>query len=118
MSELIQILNGGIGVALVAGIFAVIQLKINAKSAEKTVSKEVTEKALRDLIAVIEDIKEANIAHLNDRITYLVGVFMERGSVSVTEHKNLLTIYGAYARIGGNGTITALMESVKGLPVR
>jgi len=118
MNELIQILNGGIGVALVTGIFAVVQHRANAKREEKTASKEITEKAFRDLIAATEAIKDAQVMLLEANLVQLIGGYMERGWIAVSEHKHLLSLHEVYARLGGNGTVAALMEGVKVLPMR
>ena len=121
----IQFLNGGIGVALVSGVFGVIMATTNRKANEKAEAAKTAGAEITELTEEIKELKEttarllgANLASLNDRITYLIGVFLERGSVTISEHKNLLLIYEAYRNIGGNGTVTALIEGFKQLPIK
>ncbi|MDR1755091.1 MAG: hypothetical protein LBR74_09395 [Eubacterium sp.] len=56
------------------------------------------------------------LAH--DRLLYLCMHFIERGSITADELENLhVYLYEPYQAIGGNGTITRLMEGVDKLPV-
>ena len=124
-----QFLTGGVGVAIVSGAFMLIQNRTARKAEEKAEKKTLAEqKSTNEFVKLVQAIVSleksnvllvaANIASLNDRITYLVGVFIEKGYVTIAEHKNLLTIYEAYKNIGGNGSIPALMERFKELEIR
>lgn len=55
----------------------------------------------------------------HDRIIYLGTKYIESGVISEAEYENLNTyLYDPYKKLGGNGTVTKIMEDVKRLPVR
>lgn len=56
------------------------------------------------------------IAH--DRIVYLCGKAIERGSATTGEIDNISQIYEPYKELGGNGTGKAMYEKFMKLPLK
>lgn len=44
--------------------------------------------------------------------------YLSEGSIPVYGRENLTSMYSSYHALGGNGTVTALMEEVMALPTR
>jgi len=121
----LQILNGGAGVALLSGVFSVILARGSRKAAGKAglaVAEEErhTEllQAIKTLESLIKKLQDASIATQYDRITYLAGIYLARGSVTVSEHQSLMSIYNSYKDIGGNGSIESLMDMFQKLQIK
>ena len=55
-------------------------------------------------------------ALLRDRIIQAHGHYMERGTIPIYGMENVFSMYGAYHALGGNGTVTKLVEGLKKLP--
>lgn len=54
----------------------------------------------------------------HDRIIYLCGHYIERGSIMQSEYENLNKyLYEPYKEMGGNGTASRLMDEVRKLPI-
>lgn len=57
------------------------------------------------------------LAH--DRIMYLGGKYIKRGTISQDEYENLHKyLFSPYLKLGGNGTIVRIMEEVDRLPIK
>ena len=91
--------------------------KVDSVEAAKKRHAELLE-AVKSLETSLSQLRDASLASLNDRITYLIGVYLGRGSVTVHEHRNLLSIYQAYKNIGGNGAVAALVDGFTKLPIK
>ena len=62
--------------------------------------------------------KELLVGLAHDRIIYLGGLYLERGSITRDEFENLNDyLYKPYHKLGGNGTAEKIMEDVKKLPI-
>lgn len=80
-----------------AGIFTLLQTKINKKSASNKML--------------------VGLGH--DRIVWLCGKYIERGWITKDEYEDLHDyLYIPYRDMGGNGTAEKLMTEVEKLPVR
>ena len=55
-------------------------------------------------------------ALLRDRIIRAHNHYMDKGYIPVYGLENVLDMYAAYHDLGGNGTITKLVEGLKKLP--
>lgn len=55
---------------------------------------------------------------LHDRIFSLCNRYIDVGSITAEEYRNLLALYEPYQALGGNGTARALKEEVDRLPIR
>ena len=65
-----------------------------------------------------ELMEDAIIAILHDRLYALCSEYIQNGSVTVPQLRNLGYLYRSYHALGGNSTGTALYEKVKSLPVK
>lgn len=54
---------------------------------------------------------------LRDRIEYLAGMYIKRGSITMYERAGLVRMHTAYHNLGGNGHLDSLMAQVEELPV-
>ena len=53
---------------------------------------------------------------LRDRIIQVHAHYMERGAIPIYGMENVLSMYNAYHELGGNGTVTKLVQGLKHLP--
>lgn len=63
-------------------------------------------------------VKEAIIALLRAELVHAYYHYYERGWISLHGLEAAQKMYDEYHRLGGNGTVTKLMEDLKELPVR
>lgn len=61
-------------------------------------------------------LETANRIIMKDRIKHLGKSYIERGSITVEELQDLHEMHECYHELGGNGFLTALMDSVNKLP--
>lgn len=66
-----------------------------------------------------KDVKTEMLMGLgHDRIVYLGGIYIQRGSITVDEYENLYEyLYKPYEKMGGNGSAQRIMNEVKSLPI-
>ena len=103
MLLLIEFLSGAAGAALVAGIFALVQRRLNRKDKLED-QKDAHGKALRYIMLYI--IQERAKQHIRD------------GSITLEERRALHHWHSLYHDgLGGNGDADALMEQVDRLPL-
>lgn len=55
-------------------------------------------------------------ALLRDRIIQAYHHYMEKGCCPIYAHENIERLYKAYRRLRGNGTVTKLVDEIRGLP--
>lgn len=65
-----------------------------------------------------KSIKEAIIALLRDRVVQAYYHYIERGWITLHGLEAAEKMYTEYHNLGGNGTVTKLMEDLRELPVR
>ncbi len=63
-------------------------------------------------------LKEGTQSLLRSEIIRCYDVYMERGYISIHGLESVLAMYESYHSLGGNGTVTKLMEELRELPVR
>ncbi len=63
-------------------------------------------------------LKEGTQSLLRSEIIRCYDVYMEREYISIHGLESVLAMYDAYHTLGGNGTVTKLVEELKELPVR
>lgn len=122
MEFLKTFLGGAGGAAIVAGIFALFQWRLNRKAQQedKAVAKRESESTQRD-----NDIKDINrkldvlfLADrtiLYDRIKYLAKSYISRCWVTVEELEDLNRMHSVYHdsdKLNGNGFLKELMNTV------
>ena len=111
-------LSSGAAVALITAAKELILWRLNrgdkaySKRLEAVDAKLVTITASLDAQAV--GVRES----LRDRIEYLAGVYIERGSITMHERGGLARMHAAYHNLGGNGHLDSLMTQVEDLPVK
>ena len=126
MEFLKTFLGGAGGAALVAGLFALIQWKLNRKAQEedKAANTKVAECAtrgeeLKELTRMVGVLCVANRTILYDRIKHLGKSYISRGYVTVEELEDLTHMHSVYHdgdKLNGNGFLDSLMETVNKLP--
>jgi len=55
-------------------------------------------------------------ALLRNEIIRAYDRYIEQGWIPIYGRENVLEMYDAYHKLGGNGTITKIMDELKGLP--
>ena len=115
MQTLLAILGGGVGSALVAGVFTLLQWRLDrGEKRSHAENREFTE--LRGMVAVLV---EADRTVLYDRIKHLGKSYINRGYVTVEELEDLDQMHAVYHdKLGGNGFLDALMKTVHALQVK
>ena len=117
METLLAILGGGAGSALVGGIFALIQWRLNRRAAKE----DRTAEEGQDLKRLVNVLVEADRTILYDRIKHLGKSYIARGYITVEELEDIDLMHGVYHdkdKLGGNGFLDALMKTVHALDVR
>lgn len=121
MQWLPVILGGGMGTALVGGIFTLLQWRLNRKAAREDRAAELGKTESRELKRLVSVLVEADRTILYDRIKHLGKSYIARGYVTVEELEDLdlmHTVYHDKDKLGGNGFLDALMKTVHGLEVK
>ena len=128
METLLVILGCGVGTALVGGIFALIQWKLNRKAAQEdraestgAASCAARGQEIRELKRLVGVLLEADRTILYDRIKHLGKSHIARGYITVEELEDLDLMHEVYhnkEKLGGNGFLDALMKTVHALEVR
>jgi hypothetical protein len=124
----LAILGGGVGTALVGGIFGLVQWRLNRKAAQedRTAAANTAVCAARGL--EIQELKkmmgvliEADRTVLYDRIKHLGKSYIARGYITVEELEDIdqmHTVYHDKDKLAGNGFLDDLMSKVRTLDVR
>ena len=121
MEVILAILGGGVGTALVGGIFTLIQWRLNRKAAQEDQIQEVSAQELRELKRLVGVSVEADRIIMYDRIKHLGKSYIARGYITVEELEDIDLMHGVYhdkEKLGGNGFLDALMKTVHALEVR
>lgn len=128
MEIVLAILGGGVGTALVGGIFTIIQWKLNRNAVHEDRAEAVSTAScvergeqIRELKRLVNVLVEADRTILYDRIKHLGKSYIARGYITVEELEDLDLMHGVYHnkdKLGGNGFLDALMTTVRALDVR
>lgn len=95
MQVLFGIASGGLGAA-----YKTLSKRIHRQSCDQKALKDGTQSLLRSEIIRCYD------------------VYMEREYISIHGLESVLAMYDAYHKLGGNGTVTKLVDELKELPVK
>lgn len=112
---------GGVGTALVGGVFTLLQYRLNRKAAREDRAVELGAEESRELKRLVRVLVEADRTILYDRIKHLGKSYLARGYVTVEELEDLDLMHEVYhnkEKLGGNGFLDALMTKVHTLNVR
>lgn len=63
-----------------------------------------------------EAIEEGVVAILRDRLIASYNHYIEKGYCPIYAMENIMEMYTQYHALGGNGTVTGLVEKMKELP--
>ena len=126
MEFLKTFLGGAGGAALVAGLFALIQWRLNRKAQkeDKAADREVVSCAARGReIKQLQDTVNALIVAdrtiLYDRIKHLAKSYIKRNWITVEEYEDLKRMHKVYHDdLKGNGFLDSIMEEVDKLEKR
>lgn len=128
MEFLKTFLGGAGGAAIVAGLFALIQWRLNRKAQKEDKAadlsiKECTARGddLKELKRLVEVLSMADRTILYDRIKHLGKSYIARGYVTVEELEDLTHMHSIYHdkdKLNGNGFLDELMTAVNQLEKR
>ena len=121
MQWLTVILGGGMGTALVGGLFTLLQWRLSRKAAREDRAAELDGQQVQELKRLVRVSVEADRTILYDRIKHLGKAYIARGYITVEELEDLDLMHGVYhdkEKLGGNGFLDSLMHTVHALEVR
>ena len=126
MELLKAFLGGAGGAALVAGLFALLQWRLNRKATkeDKAADRKVADcKARGEDIARVEKrvdaLYVANRIQMYDRIKHLGKSYIRQEEISAEDLKDLIDMHKCYHDdLGGNGFLDEIMEQVRHLPIK
>lgn len=121
MEIVLAILGGGMGAALVGGLFTLLQWKLNRKAVREDRAAELDGQELQELKRLVGVLVEADRTILYDRIKHLGKSYLARGYITVEELEDIDLMHEVYHdknKLGGNGFLDALMHTVHGLEVK
>lgn len=128
MEILKTFLGGAGGAAIVAGLFALIQWRLNRKAQkeDKAADRNLAECTargadLKELKRMVEVLCVADRTILYDRIKHLGKSYIARGYVTVEELEDLTRMHSVYHdkdKLNGNGFLDELMAAVNQLEKR
>lgn len=128
MEILKAFLGGAGGAAIVAGLFALIQWRLNRKAhkEDKAADQKVADCAARgkeisDLRGLVHGLIIAERESFYDRIKHLAKSYIRKGWISVEDYEDLKRMHSVYHdpdKLNGNGFLDALMSEVDHLEKR
>lgn len=128
MEIVLAILGGGVGTALVGGIFTLIQWRLNRKAAREDRAQAISDNScaargqqIQNLERLVGVLVVAERTSLYDRIKHLGKSYIARGYITVEELEDIDQMHAVYHdkdKLGGNGFLDALMKTVHALEVR
>lgn len=102
--------------ALISGAFTVTVALIEARaSKERKSEKQAREEAAKER-EHSKAVDDGVLALLRDRIIERYNHYIEQGYIPIYALENVIAMYEAYHALGGNGTITKLVDALKELP--
>jgi hypothetical protein len=124
----LAILGGGVGTALVGGIFTLIQWRLNRKAAREDRAQAISDNScaargqqIKNLERLVGVLVVAERTSLYDRIKHLGKSYIARGYITVEELEDIDQMHAVYHdkdKLAGNGFLDNLMNAVHGLEVR
>lgn len=123
MEFLKTFLGGAGGAALVAGLFALIQWRLNRKAQkeDKAAERQVVDctargEELKEQRKMLESLMIAERTSYYDRIKHLAKSYIKRAWITVEEYEDLKQMHRVYHNeLKGNGFLDDIMEEVNKL---
>ena len=122
MEIVLAIIGGGAGAALVAGVFSLLQWRLNRKAqkednAENRQAKTCAERGaeIQELTRMVGVLCVADRTILYDRIKHLGKSYIARGYITVEEKEDLSVMHSVYHdkdKLNGNGFLDDLMHTI------
>lgn len=120
MEALMYIFGGGVGVAIVEGIKALILWVLNRRASKKDKTVRSTEDRLSGMECRfdvmggrVDKLSNGLRIMLYDRIKYLGRSYLRAEEISLENREDLIDMHRVYHNdLGGNGNLDALMESI------
>lgn len=107
---------GQLGAALLAAASAVVLLSNAAEKLAKAAA--AARRPAADQTKRIITLENGVRAMLRNDLIKLADKYLDEGEIPVYAMETVTAMYEAYHALGGNGTITKLVEEVKRLPTR
>lgn len=126
MEFLSNLFGGAFGAAIVAGLFGLIQWRLNRKAQQedkaadsKVASCTARGREIADLHKKVDAVIVAEMISYKDRIKHIAKSYIRRGYVYVEEYEDLKQMHEVYhTELGGNGFLDDLMDEVNQLEKR
>lgn len=122
MEIILAIIGGGAGAALVAGVFSLLQWRLNRKAQKEDNAANRQEKTCAERGAEIQELTRmvgvlcvADRTILYDRIKHLGKSYIARGYITVEEKEDLSIMHSVYHdkdKLNGNGFLDDLMHTI------
>ena len=111
--------SGGMGVAVVNGIFKLIELRKARKAQIEDRTIENDAKWRKEIETKVNALVESQKYLLYDRIRYLGQYYIGEKEIDIDDRKILKQMHHSYHEgLGGNGDLDLLMKQVDGLPLK
>lgn len=128
MELLHSILTGAGSAAIAAGLFMLIQWRLNRKAqledqaaAEKATSTAAQRRDLEELKRMVAVLCIADRTLLYDRIKHLGKSYIDRGYITVDELEDLTRMHSVYHdedMLNGNGFLDGIMATIHELEIK
>lgn len=111
-------LGGAGGAAIVAGLFALMQWRLNRKAQKEDKAadrKQAENEGMKEILQKMDVLFLADRTILFDRIKHLGKSYIGRGYITVEELEDLKLMHQVYHdpdKLNGNGFLDALMDTV------
>jgi hypothetical protein len=119
---ILAIIGGGAGAALVAGVFGLLQWRLNRKAQKEDRAADRRQadcsargKEIEELRRLVKVLCLADRTLLYDRIKYLAKAHIEKGHITVEDLEDLNMMHSVYHdkdKLDGNGFLDNLMHTV------
>lgn len=111
--------SGGMGVAVVNGIFKLIELRRMRKAELEDRGEKKTEERIQKIESQVGALVESQKYLLYDRIQHLGQYYIGQKEVDIDDRRILKQMHTSYHEgLGGNGDLDLLMKQVDGLPLK
>ena len=121
MEVILAIVGGSAGAAIVAGVFSLIQWKLNRKAQreDRSADRQIADcgargKEIQELGRRVDVLCMADRALLYDRIKHLAKAYISRGYITFEEMEDLKMMHQIYHdkdKLNGNGFLDDLMHT-------